>query len=178
MDKQRQDDEFYDKAKERFVAWSAMSPAERKMMSLPGSRAAWAKQSGVSERAVASWATEFASQIEELKVQKVVQSGGQVQNVVEDYESLSNAEIFADLVRKQLLRAARGDDNAMNWLRANQQVLKPLVDALNDDFASDFEQESDEVLIERFLGTFEAEVVMVLRSRGWSVDRDAVSADS
>lgn len=168
----RQDNDFYEKAKDRFVVWAAMSPSERKMMSQPGSRAAWAKQSGVSERSVATWATELGSKIEELKVQKVVQSGGQVHNTVEDYESLSNAEIFADLVRKQLLRAARGDDNAMNWLRANQQVLKPLIDALNDDFASDFEQESDDQLIERFLGMFEVEVVLVLRSRGWTVVRE------
>jgi hypothetical protein len=171
MEKQRQGDEFYDKARERFVAWAAMSPSERKLMSQPGSKAAWAKQNGVSERVLLNWQQELSSEIEQLKVQKVVQSGGQVSAQVEDYESLSNAEIFADLVRKQLLRAARGDDNAMNWLRANQQVLKPLVDALNDDFASDFETESDEQLVERFIGTFETECVLSLRTRGWSVDK-------
>ena len=107
-----------------------------------------------------------------MRLKKVVQSGGQVvARDGDDFESLSNAELFADLVRKNLLRAARGDDNAMNWLRANQQVLKPLVDALNDDFASDFESESDDELVDRFLGSFEVEVVQVLRLRGWLVER-------
>ena len=172
MEKQRQPDAFYDDVKDRFVAWSAMTPAERKMFKEPSSRRAFAERQGVSERAVASWAEEFKEQVEELRLKKVVQSGGQVvARDGDDFESLSNAELFADLVRKNLLRAARGDDNAMNWLRANQQVLKPLVDALNDDFASDFESESDDELVDRFLGSFEVEVVQVLRLRGWLVER-------
>ena len=170
-DKARQEDDFYVQAKERFVAWSAATPAERRMLQMPGSREAWAKQNGVSSRAAAKWSADFADEIERLRAQKVVQSGGQlVAHNIDDLESMSNAEIFADLVRKQLLRAARNDDNAMNWLRANQQVLKPLVDALNDDFASDFEQASDEELVEQFLASFETDVVLLLRRRGWQVE--------
>lgn len=173
-DRVRQDDDFYDRAKERFIAWSAMSPAERRMLNLPPSRTKWAEQNGVSLRAAASWADSMSEEIEKLRVQKVVQSGGQVvAHNLDDLESMSNAEIFADLVRRQLLRAARNDDAAMNWLRANQQVLKPLVDALNDDFASDFEGASDGELVAQFLDAFEADVVLALRARSWSVERVA-----
>lgn len=75
-DRARQDNDFYEQAKKRFIAWAAASPAERLMLGLPSSRKAWATQNGVSQRDASEWAEKFADEAEHLRVQKVVQSGG------------------------------------------------------------------------------------------------------
>lgn len=171
MDTQRQSPEFYDDVKAKYVGWLAMAPAERTAMRLPRSKAKFAELHGVSERTLRLWDPQVKDEVEELKVRKVVQSGGHLAHQVDDIENMSNAELFADIIRRQLVSAARGDSDAMNFLRSNQAILKPLMDALNEDFQSDFEAASDDELVGRFLDGFETEAVLALRSRGWSVEK-------
>lgn len=170
--KQRQTPEYYEDVKQQYVAWSAMSASERKQLKLPTSKAEFARVFEIGERTVRNWDSEITEEVEALKVKKVVQSGGRLVETAVSFDEMSNAELLADIIRKQLIAAAKGDDGAMNFLRANQQILKPLIDALNEDFASDFENVTDDDLVTKFLDTFEADCVLVLRERGWKVEKE------
>ena len=167
----RQTAEYYDDVKSQYIAWSAMAASERKQLKLPGSKAEFARTFEIGERTVRKWDSEIVDQVEALKVRKVVQSGGRLVETAISNDQMSNAELLSDIIRKQLVAAAKGDDGAMNFLRANQQILKPLIDALNEDFASDFESASDDELVEKFIETFEASCVLALRERGWQVNK-------
>lgn len=173
--KQRQTPEYYEDVKRQYVAWSAMTASERKMLKLPGSKAEFARVFDIGDRTVRNWDAEIADEVEALKVKKVVQSGGKLIEGPVTYDEMTNAELLADIIRKQLIAAAKGDDSAMNFLRANQQILKPLIDALNEEFVSDFENVTDDELVGKFLDSFEADCVLGLRGRGWVVEKEAVS---
>jgi hypothetical protein len=169
---QRQTAEYYEDVKRQYVAWSAMTASERKQLKLPGSKAEFARTFEVGDRTVRKWDSEIADEVEALKVKKVVQSGGRLVETAVTYDQMTNAELLSDIIRKQLVAAAKGDDSAMNFLRANQQILKPLIDALNEEFVSDFESVTDDELVAKFLDSFEADCVLVLRDRGWTVEKE------
>jgi hypothetical protein len=168
----RQDKGFYDRLRPMLVAWLAMTPDERKMMGHPTNQRAWAKQHAVSERWVNKVANEDADEIERLRVSKVVQAGGQFRrDDSDDFSQMSNAELLADIVRSNLLGAAQGEKSALDFLRSNPGLLKPLIDAINSEFVSDFDDDTDEELVARFVSSFETETVLELRRRGWTVEQ-------
>jgi hypothetical protein len=171
MEQQRQSTDHYTQTRAKFVAWLAMTPAERSMNDMPKSKAAFARHFDVGERTLDKWQVAAKDEVEALKVKKAAQSGSAYVPSLGDLEQMSNAELLADIIRKQLIAAAKGDDSAMNFLRANQSILKPLIDALNEEFVSDFETASDSELVERFVDSFEVECVLALRSRNWVVEK-------
>ena len=168
----RQSAEFYEQMRPRLIAWLAMTKDERDMLGEPGNQRAWARLHGVSDRWVNGVARDSVEEVEELRVRKVVQSGGELsKRSSKELESLSNAELLADILRRNLMGAAAGDKSGLDFLRSNPALLKPIIDAIHSDFVSDFDDLSDGELVDKFLGSFETECVLGLRERGWTVER-------
>jgi hypothetical protein len=170
-DSTRRDKGYYDRLRPKLIAWLAMSTEERKYAGEATNQRAWAKQHGVSERWVNKILHSHGDEVDKLRVSKVVQSGGHLTRTDTDLDALSNAELLADIVRSNLLGAAKGDKSSLDFLRSNPSLLKPLIDAINSEFVSDFEDDTDDELVERFVNGFETELVLELRGRGWTVEK-------
>jgi hypothetical protein len=168
----RQSQEYYDRERPKLIAWLAMTKDERAMLGEPNNQRAWANLHGVSERWVNKIAREAVDEVEDLRIRKVVQSGGELgKRDARELEGLSNAELLADILRRNLMAAAAGDKSGLDFLRSNPSLLKPIIDAIHSDFVSDFDDLEDSELVAKFLGSFEAECVLGLRELGWTVER-------
>ncbi len=124
MEQNRQSTEHYAQTRAKFITWLAMTPAERSMNDMPKSKAAFARMYDVGERTLDKWQAAAKDEVDALKVKKAAQSGTSYVPTMADLEQMSNAELLADIIRKQLIAAAKGDDSAMNFLRARAWTVE------------------------------------------------------
>lgn len=156
---------------ERLAFWYSMTEQERLMSGEPTTVVEWAKRYEVSRRWVQNQANrpEFQSRLQEIEVSRAAKASVSAP-VLPQRASLeqSNAEIFGEVVRTQLVAAAAGDKVALDFIKT-ANISKPFVDALSAEFQTEFPDASDEELAATFVDAFPELCAEALRARGWTV---------
>lgn len=165
----------YESLRKRLIVWTAMSDGEKRMSGEPTTVVAWCERYGASDRWVSKQRAkqEFKDELAKLQARKLdLNPFKPVAGFSEDEakKELSNVELFAEVVRTQLMMAAQGDKVALDFIKS-ANVSKPFVDQLTAEFETEFPDLDDETLVGRFLDVFTDVCVDVLKSRGWSVER-------
>lgn len=171
----------------KLVEWAIRTDEQRTRAGLPTSKAAWGRLNGVTANTITQWSKDLADEIETKRAafQAKVSGAGPVGLDVSEFPDeaperptaapdpiagMSNAELMAFILRKNLEGAARGEKAAEDWIRSNQAALKPLLDQINAESETDFADETDAELVALFVADFEDLCVAALRGRGWAVE--------
>lgn len=174
--------------RKQLLLWDVMSREEKAAVGEPDTLSGWARAHGISPRTLNYWRAEeeYLSEKERLLAQRAARAAagldqgivrvrgvsqvtpdGPVPTVLPDVDpNTTNTDLFADIVRKQLILAQSGDKGALDFIKS-PAVSKPLLDALNSETeASDFPDASDEELVDMILDSFPELVVERARARG------------
>lgn len=131
----------------------------------------WSKRYEVSRRWVQNQANrpEFQERLREVEAARAAKATV-ASPVLPQRASLeqSNAEIFGEVVRAQLVAAAAGDKVALDFIKT-ANISKPFVDALSAEFQTEFPDASDEELAATFVDAFPELCANALRARGWTL---------
>lgn len=163
----------FEAAKNRLLLWCAMTDTERKLADEPLTDIDFAERYGVSPRWVSKWKNrpEFQAELEALMQRRLDENpvapvAGRTARDAE--RELTRDEKWLIIVDQQMDLAVRGDQKALDWLRANN-ISKPFIDRMTAEFETDFPDQSDDELVETFLDAFTNECVAALRRRGYHV---------
>jgi len=160
---------------ERLAFWYAMTEQERRNSGEPLTVVAWSDRYEVSRRWVQNThrRPDFQDRLREIDVQRAAKATVGSPSLPERVSlEQSNAEIFGEVVRSQLVAAAAGDKVALDFIKT-ANISKPFVDALSAEFQTEFPDESDEELAEMFVDAFPDLCVGALVARGWTVEPPA-----
>lgn len=167
----------YESLRKRLIVWTAMSDGEKRMSGEPTTVVAWCERYGTSDRWVSKQRAkqEFRDELAKLQARKLdLNPFKPVAGLSESaaQKELSNVELFAEVVRNQLMMASQGDKVALDFIKS-ANVSKPFVDQLTAEFEAEFPDLDDATLVGRFLDVFTDVCVDVLRERGWNVDKSS-----
>jgi len=165
--------EQWEALKERTALWCAMTEQERLAAGEPSTLVAFAERYSIGRRTVQKWnlRPDFKARVAELEAGRSTKSG--VSTALHAPKRLtgedqSNAEIFGEVVRAQLIAAAAGDKTALDFIKT-ANISKPFVDALTAEFQTEFPDQSDEELAGMFVDAFPELCASQLQLRGWVV---------
>lgn len=164
--------------RQKLAVWYGLSKHERLMANEPLTVSAWADRYGVSRK----WTNDAKKHPDFLDAQGVVQTQrltnrldpGVLPAGISVSDDATNAELFGEVVRAQLVAATQGDPKALDFIKT-ANISKPFIDALTAEFEESFPDKSDQELVEMFLDSFPDLVIECLRARGYEVTREAAA---
>jgi hypothetical protein len=165
--------EQWEALKEKAALWCAMTDQERAAAGEPRTLVAFADYYSIGRRTIQKWnlRPDFKARVAEIEAARTakvnVAQGTKVPARLSG-DDQSNAEIFGEVVRAQLIAAAAGDKVALDFIKT-ANISKPFVDALTAEFQTEFPDQSDEELAGMFVDAFPELCVSQLELRGWVV---------
>lgn len=160
---------------DRLAVWSLMTKQERRVAGEPVTLQEFANHYSCSIRWIEKTRAkpEYKQKLEDLRSKQTVRALLTVPDAVPlgpkrlDAD-LSNAQIFGEVVRSQLVAAAAGDKTALDFIKT-ANISKPFIDQLSAEFQTEFPDASDEELAEMFVDAFPELCAGALELRGWKV---------
>lgn len=168
----KQSNQYYQEVKRKYIEWKASTSEQREIRGDPLTQAEFAKKYDVAPRTVEDWGTKFRREVDDMRARNAVRSGGVLESgsVLDgDLNQLSRQDKFGVLIDRQIDAALAGDAEAMGWLRSNQQLMRPLIDALTQETVGELEGLSDRELVAALVEAFDVLVVERLVECGFKV---------